>query len=287
MKYKLYLITGIFLLAAITGISQTSKKLPFNGKLFIIGGGSRSVELMQTLISTAQLKTRDYIVILPMSSEEPDTSFYYIQRDFVKVCSNTIAKLNFTKELVNDKKWLDSLQKAKLIFITGGDQNRFMGIVLHTPVYDAIKAAFANGATIAGTSAGAAVMSKEMITGNEYVGDSVVAGSFKKIATHMVEIKEGLGLVNTAIIDQHFIVRSRYNRLLSVLAAFPSYACVGIDEGTAIIVSGKNITVAGIGQVIQLSLPQNRNKTTKEKLLINLQNIRMDILTAGDHFTIP
>jgi cyanophycinase len=103
----------------------------------------------------------------------------------------------------------------------------------------------------------------------------------------MVEIKEGLSLVNTAIIDQHFIVRSRYNRLLSVLAAFPSYACVGIDEGTAIIVSGKNIIVAGIGQVIQLSLPQNRNKKTKEKLLINLQNIRMDILTAGDHFTIP
>ena len=287
MKYKLYILTGISLLVAVTSFSQAGKKLLINGKLFIIGGGSRSVELMQTLVSAAQLKPTDYIVILPMSSEEPDTSFYYIQRDFVKVCSNTIAQLNFTKDLVNDKKWLDSLQKANLIFITGGDQNPFMGIVLHTPVHDAIITAYANGATIAGTSAGAAVMSKEMITGNQYSGDSVMEGSFKKIATHLVEIKEGLGLVSTAIIDQHFIVRSRYNRLLSVLASYPTYSCIGIDEGTAIIVDGKNITVTGVGQVIKLGLPLNKNKPVKPGALINLRNVQLDILTAGDHFIIP
>ena len=287
MKLKNLLFVTLFLSAAIGSFCQVRINQNTRGKLFIIGGGSRSVALMHTLVYTAQLKPKDYIVILPMSSEEPDTSFYYIQQDFVKVCSNTIAQLNFTKDLVNDKIWIDSLQKAKLIFITGGDQNRFMKIVLHTPVYKAIKAAYAHGATIAGTSAGAAVMSKEMITGNEYSGDSVVSGSFKKIATQLVEIKEGLGLVNSAIIDQHFIVRSRYNRLLSVLAAYPSYSCIGIDEGTAIIVDGKNITVTGAGQVIKLVLPMNKNKPVKPGALINLRNVQLDILTAGNHFRLP
>jgi len=271
---------------SLASVAQKGNNTVNKGNLFIIGGGSRTTELMQTLVSAAQLKPADYIVILPMSSEAPDTSFYYIQRDFVKVCSNQIAQLNFTSENVNDKKWLDSLQNAKLVFITGGDQNRFMKIVLNSPVHKAIKTAYANGSTIAGTSAGAAVMSKEMITGNEYSGDSVVSGSFKKIRHHMVEIKEGLGLINTAIIDQHFIARSRYNRLLSVLAEFPSQPCIGIDEGTAIIVYGNQIRVTGASQVVLLRLPGRQKNNTKGNGILNMRNVQLDILTAGDEFNL-
>jgi cyanophycinase len=284
MKFKLHLLKGLFLLGSLAGYAQPGKNLMPRGKLFIIGGGDRSVQLMKTLITTAQLGKKDYVVVLPMSAETPDTSFYYIQQDLVKVCTNTIANLNFTKQLINDEQWLDSLRKAKLIFITGGDQNRFMKIVLHTPVHDAIIAAFANGSTIAGTSAGAAIMSRQMITGNEFSADSVTSGSFKKIRYHLVEIKEGLGLLNTAIIDQHFIVRSRYNRLLSVLAQFPTYPCIGIDEGTAIIVSGNKITVTGEGQVIRLRLPLPGKMPAETKGLVNMRNVQLDILTAGDVF---
>lgn len=286
MKNKHYILASVLLLMSLTSIAQPRNNPLNKGTLFIIGGGSRSLELMKTLVATAQLKANDYIVVLPMSSEEPDTSFYYIQRDFVQVCSNKIAQLNFTRERVNDKEWLDSLQNAKLVFITGGDQNRFMQIVLNTPVHKAIKAAYANGSTIAGTSAGAAVMSREMITGNEYSADSVVSGSFKKIQQHMVEIKEGLGLINNAIIDQHFIVRSRYNRLLAVLSAFPSYSCIGIDEGTAIIVNGNQISVTGVSQVIRLQLPDKQKSSTKANGIIHMRNVQLDILTAGDQFNL-
>jgi len=273
---------NLLMALSFAGIGQSGKNLR-QGKLFIIGGGERSGQLMKTLLATAQLKKEDYIVILPMSSEEPDTSFYYIQQDFTSVCANTVANLNFTKQQLNDKSWLDSLRKAKLVFITGGDQNRFMNVVLHTPVQEAIVAAFNNGATIAGTSAGAAIMSKQMITGNEFSGDTVRSGTFKKIGYHLVEVKEGLGLLNTAIVDQHFIARSRYNRLLSVLAEYPAYPCIGIDEATAIIVSGKKITVAGESQVIKLTLPPNTKKT-KSGGPLKMRNINMDILTAGDSF---
>ena len=190
---------------------------------------------MKALVSTAALSAKDYVVVLPMSSEQPDTSYYYFKEDLQKACSNAIVNFNFTAEKVNDKRWLDSLQNARLIFITGGDQQRFMKIVLHTPVYDAIHKAYANGATIAGTSAGAAVMSEKMITGNELT-DTVYRPTFKKIHDKNIEIQQGLGLLKNAVIDQHFIVRSRYNRLLSALAKYPFYACIGIDEATAIIV---------------------------------------------------
>lgn len=284
MKNKIHFFTVVFLLVSLTNSAQAGKNGQNNGKLFIIGGGSRSLDLMKTLIATAQLKPTDYIVVLPMSSEAPDTSFYYIKNDFQKVCANKIVQLNFTGALVNDKKWLDSLQQAKLVFITGGDQNRFMQIVLNTPVHKAIKIAYANGSTIAGTSAGAAVMSKEMITGNEYSADTIVTGSFKKIRTHLVEIKEGLGLITNAVIDQHFIVRSRYNRLLAVLSAFPSYPCIGIDEGTAIIVNGNKVMVTGVSQVIRLRLSVKPKNSIKENGIINMRNVQLDILSAGDEF---
>ena len=97
----------------------------------------------------------------------------------------------------------------------------------------------------------------------------------------MVEVKEGLGFINTAIIDQHFIVRSRYNRLISVLAMLPSYTCIGIDEATAIIVQGKKITVAGESQVVVLSDPE---KLSIKKGLIKTKDLRFSIYTSGDVF---
>ena len=252
------------------------------GNLFIIGGGSRSDELMYALMATAQLSSNDYIVVLPMATEEPDTAFYYISEDLKKVCNNKITNFNFTKNDVNKKQWLDSLEHAKLIFITGGDQSRFMNIALHTSIEDAIHKAYQNGSTVAGTSAGAALMSYYMVTGNQLLGDTTYESTFPKLWYNNIEIKEGLGLLDSAIIDQHFVARSRYNRMLSAIAKFPTLPCIGIDEGTAIIVHGNNIKVAGEGQVIVFSHPQNLQVTGKGYIKFN--DVQMSIYTDGDTF---
>src|SRR5215467_1014994 len=162
MKKPFISITSLLLLFHLSGNAQDGNSA--KGKLFIIGGGNRSKELMQTMINTAGMRSNDYAVVLPMSSEYPDTSFYYFKEDYDPVCKNAIVCFNFTKQNTNNKNWLDSLEHARLIFITGGDQLRFMDIVLNTPIYQAIQSAFKHGATIGGTSAGAAVMSKYMIT---------------------------------------------------------------------------------------------------------------------------
>ena len=67
------------------------------GNLFIIGGGEKTKALMQQLVVTAQLNAGDYIVFLPMATEEPDTSYYYIKEDFTEVCNNKVVNFNFTK----------------------------------------------------------------------------------------------------------------------------------------------------------------------------------------------
>lgn len=252
------------------------------GNLFIIGGGHKSNELMRQLVSAAQLKPNDYIAILPMSTEEPDTSFYYITHDFKNVCNNKTINFNFTKADVNKTSWLDSVEHAKLIYITGGDQSRFMNIALHTPIQTSIKQAYKNGATVAGTSAGAAMMSYYMITGNQLLGDTSYESTFPKLWNKNIEITEGLGLLDSAIIDMHFVARSRYNRLLTAIAKYPTLPCIGIDEGTAIIVHGNNVKVAGASQVFVFSKPQNLSVTSKGYVKFN--DVKMSIYTEGDSF---
>jgi cyanophycinase len=263
-------------------VSSTSLMGQPKGNLFIIGGGTRTPQLMQAMLATAQLKKEDYIIVLPMASAETDTAVYYFKRSMVDICSNPIVNFNFIKGEKPAKTRLDSLQKAKLIFIAGGDQSRFMQVVLNTPVYEAIHKAYANGATIAGTSAGAAVMSRYMITGRELLGDTTYQSTYRKVWQKNIEFDEGLGLLDSVIIDQHFIVRSRYNRLLSALAAFPSYPCIGIDESTAIIVNGSNVSVTGHSQVILFTKPEDL-KITGEGL-IKFSDIKMQLFTPGDKF---
>ncbi|HEU0111924.1 MAG TPA: hypothetical protein VFQ73_13700, partial [Flavisolibacter sp.] len=75
---KARVFSYIFLFFLQTGFSQTNTNA--SGSLFIIGGGKRSPELMQTMLQTASLKQNDYIVVLPMASSQTDTAYYYFKK---------------------------------------------------------------------------------------------------------------------------------------------------------------------------------------------------------------
>ena len=267
------------------GINAQVSKSGNAGKLFIIGGGEKSKELMRDLITTSSMRKNDFIAILPMSSVEPDSSFFYISEDFKMVTDLPVLNFNFEEGKQADPKKLDSLRSARIIFITGGDQVRFMKVVLNTPIYDAIHEAFNKGSTIAGTSAGAAVMSRNMITGNSLTGDTSYHETFSKLQKGNLEIKEGLGFLDSVIVDQHFIVRSRYNRLLTAMAEFPNYTCIGIDESTAIVVSAQRVKKTRKGQVILFRRPANIKYTSTG--LIKFSDLQFSVYTSGDEFNIP
>jgi cyanophycinase len=253
------------------------------GKLFIIGGGSRPDAMVDRIIHESKLKEGGYAVILPMSSSEPDSSIYYASQQFVKKGIKNITGLNFKKGETLRASKLDSVRNARLIYITGGDQNRFMDVVLGTEIEKAILQAFQKGCIVGGTSAGAAVMSKVMITGNE-LKHPEYSSTFQNIESENIETKQGLGLIQTAIIDQHFVKRSRHNRLISAMIEFPELIGIGIDEATAILVSGNEAEVIGDSQVIVIKNPKKSRLLKNGKL--GAKDMTMSIYLAGEKFSI-
>lgn len=272
---KKYLFFLVFLAFNFT-FSQNSK-----GKLFIIGGGSRPDFLVDRMIKEAGLKSGETVAIFPHASEEQDSSFYYAKQQFEK---RNLKALDcaFKKDEKLPPSKLDSLKTAKLIYIGGGDQVRFMEIINSNPeVKNLLKSAYQNGKMIAGTSAGAAVMSEVMITGNQLKYKDY-ENTFDNIEIKNVETKQGLGFIKTAVIDQHFVVRSRYNRLLSLIIENPTYKGIGIDEGTAILVNNGSAEVVGRAQVIVFKNPKQSKKLNGDKL--GAQGITLDIYLNGEKF---
>jgi cyanophycinase len=156
-----------------------------------------------------------------------------------------------------------------------------MDAVKGSPVRDAIFSAYANGAVISGTSAGAAVMSRSMITGNQKKHPDTESG-FQTIEADNVEITEGLGFLTDVIIDQHFIKRQRLNRLVAVSIENPGQLCVGIDESTAIIVDGDSATVTGLSQVVVI-----KNNPSEKKIrngLLGKENMQLSVYLPGQSF---
>jgi cyanophycinase len=252
------------------------------GKLFIIGGGKRPPEMIKRLVEESGVDRSGYIAILPMSSAEPDTAFFYAKKQFVEQGIKDVFNFNFELNESLRQSKTDSLKNARLIYISGGDQSKFMQVVSGNEIHDAIHEAFQNGSTIAGTSAGAAVMSKKMITGNEFKHPEYT-GEFRTIEADNMELKEGLGLLPNAIIDQHFIWRMRMNRLITVAIENPEETCIGIDESTAILVKGNQAEVVGKYQVIVI---KNNGGRTVQDGLLGAENMRLGVYLPGQTFAI-
>jgi len=117
-------------------------------------------------------------------------------------------------------------------FLPGGDQSRITGIIKDTDMDVAIHKRFADGAVVAGTSAGAAIMPDKMIV----EGDSQTNPRIE-----IVEMAPGLGFLPGVLVDQHFYQRGRLGRLVSALVQEPAVLGFGIDENTAMIVVNNEI----------------------------------------------
>ncbi len=139
---------------------------------------------------------------------------------------------------------MEALDKATGVFMTGGNQLKLSSIVCGTPLGDAIVAARDRGAVVAGTSAGASIQSSHMVAFG-------TGGATAK--QRMTQVAAGLGLVRSAVIDQHFDQRNRYGRLLMIVSQSPQLLGIGVDEDTCAMVTSHGdrevLTVLGRGAV--------------------------------------
>jgi cyanophycinase len=127
----------VLIVCSLVSVSLPAQNRKAKGNLFIIGGGNRSEALIRKMVTTADIRDNDYIVVLPMASAEPETGYAFISRQLAPHTKVVVRNFDFSKHDVNDRRWLDSLRAARLIYILGGDQNRFMKVVLNTSVYEA------------------------------------------------------------------------------------------------------------------------------------------------------
>lgn len=174
---------------------------------------------------------------------------------------------------------LEALEKATGIFITGGNQLRLSTILGGTPVARAIRRLNAAGVHVAGTSAGAAIISEHMIAGGPSGPTPRESG---------VVLAPGLGLTNRAIIDQHFNKRGRLGRLLAALSFNPFICGLGIDENTAAFIDSEGVMeVVGHGTVTVIDPADLRHSSMSyvgKAEAISLVGLKLHVLATGSFF---
>ena len=249
------------------------------GPLLIIGGHEDKKGDREILEVLAGLVKGGRLVIATVASKEPEGYFASYREAFEPLGVTDLVEL-YVEERSDSgtREALETLEGAAGIFFTGGDQLRISSQIGDTPIEKRIHELHAEGAVIAGTSAGASVMSETMLV----KGPS--AESYRLGELHMAP---GLGLMRDVIIDQHFAERGRYGRLMGAVAHNPRLLGVGIDEDTALLVRGRIGEVLGAGAVYVVDGEDATHSNIAEaraECALSIHDVRMHVLSNGDSF---
>lgn len=248
------------------------------GFIIPIGGGEDRVKEMQIHRRFVDLSGgKDaYIVVIPTASMQESTGQDY-HRIFSSLGAGKVDFMPISQRADCDNpEFLEMLDHATGIFITGGNQLRLSAILGGTPVVTKIRRRNAKGVPVAGTSAGASIMSEHMMAGGQG-NESPAEGT--------VTLSPGIGLTNAVIIDQHFTERNRLGRLLTASSFNPFLIGLGIDEDTAAFIGPDNVLeVIGSGTVTMVDASHITHSSmwdAKPGEALSLLGLRLDVLGEG------
>ncbi len=239
------------------------------GALVIVGGGGTPSEVVEQAVQLAG-GVDCKVIIFPQASSLPERG---------------VSSVEFFREHgVNDVKLIDledpaaaraAIETADLIWFPGGQQSQLMEALMRADVAKAIVQRNRAGAVVGGTSAGAAVMSADMIPN---------APDKSALRSGNTPIVPGLGLAESIIIDQHFVERERMNRLLGAVLDHPHRIGIGISERTAIVVDEQRFKVIGEGSVVVIDARSANMGELREDQLQSATDVKLHILAAGNEF---
>ncbi len=269
----------LFIFLASTCLAQPK------GHLVIIGGGDKPMSVMKKIVELAGGENSK-ILIIPNASSVPFEAYKEEAKEFNEAGCKNISYIFCSREQADLDSNVNKLNGVTGIFFSGGDQSRLTGDLLGTKLIAKVHEIYENGGVISGTSAGAAVMSKVMITGDELINKDTTT-SFNSIQKNNVKTIEGFGFVTKCIIDQHFIKRKRNNRLISVVLEHPELLGVAIDESTAILINPDDtFEVLGESQVIIYDPTHVENIEADQNGKFSATGIVMSILTKGQKYNL-
>lgn len=274
MKIKFTLLI-FFFLYSVHCIAQSKGYL-------VIVGGVQTKEIVAEFVKLAGGENAR-IIVIPNAGSNP----VYWSEVQVKEFSELGAKsdyLLFTRETADNDSNLKKMDWANAVFFLGGDQSDLTRDMLGTKLLQKVYDIYNNGGVVGGSSAGAAVMSEVMITGNELLNkDSTSA--FISIQKGNIETAKGFGFIKSAIIDQHFLKRKRHNRLITLMCEHPNLLGIAIDESTGIVVNpDETFEVIGNNQVLVYDPTEAKNIRTDKNGNLGITEMKMHLLINGDKF---
>ena len=219
------------------------------------------------------------LVLATVASHRPEGYYEEYEKAFGDLDVGELVELYVEdRSRAGDREKLSVLDDAAAVFFSGGDQLRITSQIGDTGIEAKVKAIYERGGLVAGTSAGASVMSETML----------VKGSSKE--THRIgdlHMAPGMGLVRDVIIDQHFAERGRMGRLLGAVAHNPRVLGLGIDENTAVMVSGDVFEVIGSGGVYVVDgsgVSYCNVAEARAECALSMHDVRVHVMSSGDRF---
>jgi cyanophycinase len=257
-------------LAWLSILMLSSALFAADGALVVVGGGSTGPEIVARTLALAGGRNA-IVAVLPQSSAEPDAGDSSVTM-WLEAGAKEAAKVPFEDRAAATA----TLRRATLIWMPGGDQNRFMKAIEGTGLDGVIRERHKAGVTIGGSSAGAAVIAEAMFTGD---------ADLKSLTAGATVIAKGLGLWPEVLVDQHFLKRQRGNRLLSAVFDRPSLVGVGIDESTAVIVHGASFEVIGKSSVVVIDARGGKIDHAAKGDLVSGTGVKLAVLHAGQSYS--
>ncbi|MFT3742208.1 MAG: cyanophycinase [Gammaproteobacteria bacterium] len=266
------------------------------GKLFLIGGAEDKgeedkisspniefgrLEILSELLAAAK---HHKIEIITTGSRFPDEVKKTYQNAFHKLHYPNPGFLSIKNRFeANDPHFLERVEKACVVFFSGGDQFRLSTILGGTQMTEVIKHRYLHDKNfvVAGTSAGAMVMSTVMIK---------EGGKEEALFNHDIKTTAGLGLLQNCIIDTHFIKRGRFARLAHAIIINPEQLGIGLGEDAGLMIEhGTHAECRGSGMVVIIDgryIGQTNITEAQDADPIFVENLKVHLLVKGCRFSI-
>ena len=251
------------------------------GQLLIVGGREDKENEKEILRELATLVGDGKLVVSTIASDVPDELWQTYEPVFRGLGVAHVHHLNVDSRAdASSSRVMKILEGANAVFFTGGDQLKVTSMIGDTPLFSRLYEIFLDGGTIAGTSAGASMMSETMIVRGSAEESHRVQGN--------LQLAPGLGFAKDMVIDQHFAERGRIGRLLGVVGQNPRIIGIGIDENTAILMRPqRDFRVLGEGGVTVLDgrhVTYSNIAEADEGCTMSVFGVLLHLLGSGDVF---
>jgi cyanophycinase len=251
------------------------------GKLVAVGGAEEKEGDCAVLKEFVRLARgpKARLVVMTVATDHPEESGREYSAAFKSLGVDEVNWVDVSdRRDADDEAALELIRKATGLYFTGGDQLHVTSLLGGTEMQRLVHQRYEKGMVVGGTSAGASMMSNSMIIGGASDENPRFEG---------VRIAPGMDLVVGAMIDTHFSQRGRHGRLLTAVAHYPQDVGIGIDEDTAAVINGTEMTVAGAGSVTIIDgggMTYTTLPYVEKGDSLTLHDVRVHVLSAGARF---